>query len=209
MQRLWFPEAATEDAEILARYQTRDLLALLRRRSLVQADNGLHDLVYDYLQADTTTEERQHWHRQVLASYGPMVIQGELPDEEGQYGWRQVAWHLQQAGLQQDLRALLTNASYLQGKITRLKTAAVVADCRLLPQDEVVGALGQTLQLSAHVLDQDPAELMNQVVGRGGPSEHLHDLPERPEPHFTLLSPSLQQAGGAQLRILPGHTGSV
>ncbi len=210
VQRLWYSEETLSiENQSLARLETRDLLARLRRRTLIQEDNSLHDLVYDYLQAATTDEQRKQWHHGLITTYGPMSSWGMLPDEPRLYGWRRLAWHLWQTGDREAWWNLETNVSYLQGKIARFKVSGLLADFAMDSSEGEIETLHQTLQLSAHVLDQLPEELLNQFMGRGGPVTLLHDVPERISPHFMLVSSTLQQAGGAQVRILAGHTGRV
>jgi hypothetical protein len=186
---------------------TRRLLAEFRDRSLVQADNTLHNLQHDYLQAVVSAGEQRRLHGALADAYGGAAA--SLPDDDERYGWRRLAYHLSLAGRHDEVRELLTNGGYLQGKIARLGTNALLADFDLLHGDEMLKRVAGAIRLGAHILDQKPRELENQLSGRLGPLPELHDMPDDGRPRFRLLSRTLMAPGGPLLRTLAGHTGFV
>lgn len=56
--------------------------------------------------------------------------------------------------------------------------------------------LASALRLGAHLLDSDPGELENQLVGRLDPLPELSNLPDDRQPRFRLLSQTLTAPGG-------------
>ena len=204
---LWQATGSVKD------YQTEYLLTRLRARALLQTDNTLHDLQYDYLQYVLSTAEQQRLHGQLAETYGPRTDWPTLPDDET-YAWQRLAWDLKQAGRLDDLRWLVTDGRYLQGKIAQLGTESAIADLALLPDagsDSEAGipTLMGALRLSAHVLNREPSELVNQLTGRLE-AMPLHDLLDPARlPAFRLRSHSLTPPGTGLLRTLQGHTDYV
>ena len=182
--RLW------EQTANLKAHQSRRLLARLRSRSLVQAGNTLHALQYDYLCAVAQADMLCRWHSALADAYAGLTIPSSLSDD-GNYGWRRLAYHLAQAQRLDDLRQLLRDGAYLHGKIERLGTAALLADFALLFGDPTIERIASALRLGAHILDRAPYELGNQLIGRLGSLLNLHNLPTNPAPFFRLLSQTL------------------
>ena len=92
LDRLW----GTDDLDTAGYAQRLDDVALLKlARGIIIT---LHDVMRAYLlrQRDLTTV-----HAQLVAAYGDPL---KLPDT---YAWRWLPYHLQQAGLRGELRALL------------------------------------------------------------------------------------------------------
>ena len=213
-----FPNEVRLEPKVVTRYWSQTaglsefagqrLFSSLVKKSLIQKDSTLHDLPYAYLHYITTEDERIHWHNALIATYGTADTWGALPDDDGRYGWRYLASHLQAAGRVEDLRSLLTDGSYLQEKIRRLGVEAVRADLALLPEDETFGRLiGATGRLGGS--GRAPEELWNQVQGRVGMGSALHASRERSQPRFELRFASLIPADEALVRVLEGHTASV
>jgi WD40 repeat protein len=153
-------------------------------------------------------DEQRRLHGALADAYGDQATWSALPDDE-HYSWRRLAYHLLQAERSDDLRALLTDGAYLQGKISRLGTTALLADFALTDGDETVERIAGALRLGAHILDREPRELSNQLQGRLGLLPDLHNLPVDDKPHFRLESQTLTPPGGPLLRTLEGHTASV
>lgn len=201
--RLWRQSAGLQP------YQVRGLLARFRQRALIQANDLLHDLHVDYLHAMVAPAEIQRLHSHLVDAYGDVSTWGALPDEDEYYGWRYLAAHLAQAGRLADLRTLLTNGSYLQGKIARLRTAVLLDDFTLLLDDTELLRLAGAIRLGAHVLDHVPEELGNQLRGRLGNHIALDSLPTAACAGFILESLTLAPPDGNLLRTFAGHTDGV
>jgi hypothetical protein len=213
-----FPRGAPIDDGMVARLwgrtgglrelEARRLLRLLKARALIQTDGTLHDLQYDYLQAVVPLDDQVGLHGHLVDTYREAGGRLELPDDDT-YAWQRLAYHVAQLPQFEDLRSLLTDVRYLQGKIARLGTESVVADCRLGSSDDLLSAIGEALRLGAHILDRMPGELENQVYGRLGWTSVLHHVPMNTRPHFRLLSPTLTSPGGPLVRMFLGHAASV
>jgi hypothetical protein len=108
----------------LSDFSTRRLLAELRDRSLIQAGDTLHDLQVDYLLAEVPETEQRVLHGTLCDAYGdPATWASSLPEDDGGYGWRRLAWHLHEAGRADDLVALLTDGTYLERKLVQLRNS--------------------------------------------------------------------------------------
>jgi WD40 repeat protein len=199
--RLWAQTAGLKPR------QARRLLADLRERALIQADNALHDLQYDYLRAQVPPAERRRLHSALADALSDPATATPPPDDT--YSWRRLAYHLARGERNDDLRGLLHNGAYLQGKIAQLGTTSLLEDFRLLPRDEEIERIAEALRLGAHIMDQEPRELENQIVGRIGPLLGLHNVPDDGRWRFRLESQTLMASGGPLLRTLVAHTDEV
>jgi WD40 repeat protein len=187
---------------------THYLLTLFQSLALIQRDSLLHDLQRDYLVATTGADERLAWQQALIASYGPAESWATLPDDG--YAWRWFAWHLAQANRTNELHTLLLDATYLENKIAHVQSTALASDFALLSGDADLRLLDRIIALGSHVLDDEPKELQNQVMGRSGTTlvSRMRHWPSPRTPYLRLDSRTLNQAGGDLLRIMPGggHT---
>src|SRR5712692_7159362 len=69
--------------------------------------------------------------------------------------------------------------------------------------------LAGTLRLSAHILEQYPEQMYNQIVGRIGEVPYLKEINLPPQPYLRLESRSLKWPDQAIVRILTGHSDRV
>jgi hypothetical protein len=142
-----------------------------------------------------------------------------------EYEWRNIAYHLIEAGRAEMLRGLLLGLRFLQAQLNATDPAALAADCALIEADApVMRILRSFWQVSAHVLS-DPANHdqlhNNQLIGRLGLHTDaqpdivalLHNVREDAEHHLEqpliLQQPSLNPAGGMLEHSLQGHTEPV
>jgi hypothetical protein len=170
----------------------------------------LHDVIRQVIGARLAQPAAVH--RALLDGWGDPYT---LPDE---YAWRNVAYHLDDAGKLDDLRARLLDFRWLQAKLDATDANALINDCdRFAGADEALRLLNSALTMSSHVLAVDKPALNHQLLGRlmshrGGEAE-LDALLTKIETNrhgFTPLHhPPLEQAGGALIRTLAGHTGRV
>jgi hypothetical protein len=130
------------------------------------------------------------------------------------YFFEHLCYHLHAAGRTAELKDLLLDFQWLQTKLTICGAAALINDYRHLPDDQDVRLVEHAVQLSAHVLAYDPAQLPSQLHGRlcaqTAPDikkllarTHIQSLWLRP------MTPGLTQVGGALLRTITGHTDEV
>jgi WD40 repeat protein len=113
-------------------------------------------------------------------------------------------------GLGADLRATLTDVSFLEQKLGAQRVGGALADLVLAPpEDAVVRQLVSVISASTRILDAHPEEFLNQVHGRVGAMPALHDPPARPQPFFELYTQSLPPEDQALVRVFTGHTSWV
>jgi hypothetical protein len=229
-----FPEDTPLNAEAVARlwaqtggvsaFVAKRLLGEFRSRSLIQVDHTLHDLQVDYLRALVSAEAVRELHSVLCDAYAaaPQTTDptasdatddaspwSSLPQDDELYGWRFIATHLSYAARAVELEALLTDVTYLEGKIARLGIASAVSDLDLLATVEPVRQLVSVISASTLILAEHPDELLNQVRGRAGAMPALHDAPTRTRPYFELYTQSLRPADLALARTFTGHTDAV
>jgi len=82
----------------LSEFAAQRLLSLMAKKSLIQKSNTLHTLPYAYLQYVTEPHERIAWHNALVVIYGTSETWGDSPDDDNEYGWKRLTWHLHQAG---------------------------------------------------------------------------------------------------------------
>jgi WD40 repeat protein len=127
----------------------------------------------------------------------------------------ELPYQLTHAANNEGLLSTLTEYDFLRSKIMALGTQPLIADfkeaeCKdiLLPD---LQSLKEALQLSAHVLDDDPAQIGCQLTGRLLQSDLpsirtlLENLRTQDSVWLRPLRASLLQPGGPLLRTLVGH----
>ena len=106
----------------------------------------------------------------------------------------ELPYHLVQADLQSQARALLLDFEWLQTKLQALGPAAVLADFAMFDDDPVLRSVEGTLRRMAVTLEKDDTQLAGQLLAR---------LSSYPAPEIrTLLAQAAQWNGGAWLRPL-------
>jgi WD40 repeat protein len=148
---------------------TRDCMTRLVARSLGRWTTGetgliLHDLQHDLIHK-RREKELAGLHLRLVKAWDALP---KLPDT---YAWHLVAYHLEQAGCNDDLRQLLLNFNYLQAKLAVTDTNALIADYNLAnkdnhPADHELRLMRSAIRLSAHVLARDARQLAGQLIGR-------------------------------------------
>ncbi|RMZ54109.1 hypothetical protein APUTEX25_002686, partial [Auxenochlorella protothecoides] len=175
------------------------------------------------------------FHRALLASYAREgVTLASLPRHDP-YLWLNVGHHLMGAGYDAELRGILLDPAWLEGKLEAAGHTALVADFRRYQQahaDPGVKLVLEALQMSLGLVQAHPEAaglLRCQLAGRlmvaAGPGGVLEDwraaqeaalaqVPASPVEGggvrcLRTLTPSLDQAGGLQRLTLRGHTKAV
>jgi WD40 repeat protein len=147
---------------------TEDRLEALHDASLLRYDPDaatvrLHDVVRQVLCDGVADVPAMH--RQLVANWGDLKA---LPDA---YAWTNLAHHMQAAGMEDDLAALLLDFEWLQAKLNATDVNALLEDFSAL-QYPISGYrvtalmdVERALLKSAHVLD-DTTQLAGQLLGR-------------------------------------------
>ena len=158
----------------------------------------LHDESRLYLGRAIASEEAEKLHLRLVESWD------ELPGLPDVYAWRSIAYHMVQAGRKDDLRRLLLDFNYLQGKLSATDPNALIADYDYVVSEQEMKLIQSTLRLSAHVLARDSRELAGQLIGRLVGHETIKALLEQAAaakawPWFRPLAPSLTEPGGLMI----------
>ncbi|MBA3534240.1 MAG: CHAT domain-containing protein [Ardenticatenales bacterium] len=146
----------------------------------------LHDVVRTFLieeQGAALPASHAAFLRRHPARSWPAMFPGEP------YLWRYLAYHLHGAGEIERLRALLLDYEWIETKLAATDIHALLADYEWLRADEAVQQVARTLRQAAHVLVQEPGQLVGHLLGR---------LLESPLPEVQAL---LAQATRAQQTI--------
>jgi WD40 repeat protein len=172
----------------------------------------LHDVVREVLRSRGKGELAK-WNAALLDAYGPGHW-WELPRTE-QYLWRNLAYHLVEAGRREELKGLVFDFRWLAAKLEATDLDAVLADSGNLPGNEAAVLVNQALRLSAHVVAGDSRQLAGQITGRllpvpevaevGGLLGSAAESARRPwlKPLWAALTPP----GTGLVRTLAGHSG--
>ena len=179
VEKLWGETGGLDE------FDTEELCDRLKQLSLLLAFNleertiRLHDVVRQYLQQETelVTVNNQlldaysqtlppvSLDRQRSAPCPPVPNWWELPTDEP-YVWQYLAYHLIEAGREEELRALLFNFNWLRGKLNATEINSLITDCDFLSDNTNLRLVKGALQLSSHVLVEDKTQLAGQLWGR-------------------------------------------
>jgi len=89
----------------------------------------------------------------------------DLPPDEP-YLWHHLAYHLREAGREDELHALLLDFDWLQARLDALDVNALLADYDWIEHDADLQRLHNALLLSAYGLAEDSTQLPGQLWGR-------------------------------------------
>jgi WD40 repeat protein len=207
------PETALRVLWKLNGRHTRACMARLAERSLARIGRDstlvLHDLQRDLIGKRREMElPRLH--------LGFLEAWDASHEPQGDYMWRWVAYHLMSAGRRDDLRQLLLNFDYLQGKLAATDTNALIADYDYFGADEELRLIQLSIQLSGHILVRDIGQLAGQLLGRllnnsmANIQVFLNQTAaKKAGPWLRPMKPSLSQPGGHLIRILRGHKQNI
>ncbi|RUT09879.1 hypothetical protein DSM106972_003740 [Dulcicalothrix desertica PCC 7102] len=147
-----------------------------------------------------------------------------LNTEERNQACRHLTTYMSEARRYEQLYQWLTNFDFIEAKISALTPQALINDYDLLLRTEVeisedkkycLKLIQGALQLSASVLIQDATELVGQLTGRllsfDTPEiqTFLQSCAATRSFYLRTLTASLTPPGGALVRTLNGHSGSV
>jgi len=207
------PEAALCVRWGLDGIDVRDCMRHLVARSLATWPADGTSLILHDLQRDLIQKRREKnlpaLHLRLLKAWDALPLLSEP------YVWRWVAYRLKRAACEKDLRCLLLNFEYLQGKILANDVNGLIVDYDLAADDEELRLIQSTLRISAHVLARDGRQLTGQLTGRllGNTSAGIKALlkqawKRKSWPWLRALLSSLT-GPGTLIRVFEGHTGWV
>jgi WD40 repeat protein len=135
---------------------------------------------------------------------------------EESYFWNYFAYHMSQAGQQNELRLRLLDFEWLQAKLEATDINALISDYDLLSNDKDLNLVQGAMRLSADILAKDKKQLAGQLLGRLLSFERpaIQSLRKQIEqwkaaPWLRPLFPSLTPPGGALLRTFGGHNNRI
>ena len=223
-----WPEAAiltlwTYANSKLKERDVRQMISMLNRKALLKTsvkDGGttidLHDLQHDYLRA-ICEDNAQGLHRLLLDAYAQKTSQGGWPTgpDDG-YFFQHLAYHLLQAGKEDDLRALLLDFNWMRARLLVTDVTGLIHDYDFLQSQQDIFTIQGAIRLSAHVLFRDAGQLPGQLLGRLMEQDLpqiqylLERMPSRiHDPWLRPLIQSLTPPGGPLIQTLQGHIGLV
>ncbi|WP_249370341.1 NB-ARC domain-containing protein [Acaryochloris marina] len=213
--RLWQYTGALKERDagkILTTLSRKGMLRL--EGDYPQRQVSLHDLQQDYLQAQQA--DQKVLHQQLLEAYHQSCSEGWHCGPKDGYFFEHLAHHLQQAERTDELWQLLWDYRWIHHKLGVTDINALLLDYETLPKDKDLNIVHSGLRLSSHVLNQYPEQLPSQLYGRLMSQDLPHvtaltqSLAQGPgECWIRCLFPHLNQAGGALVRTLTGHTSHV
>ena len=204
----------------------QDVIDELVDRSLLARNKegklSLHDLQRDYTR--TTCGNLVERHQALLNAYAAQCPQGWASGPNDGYFFEHLPGHLIQAGKPDEARSLLFDFEWLRLKLEYCSTVAVINDFDTYlkgtqppasTRKETLSAeklVRDALQLSAHVLNKDKAQLRSQLWGRLAGFDHPEIktlLEQAREFHSGLwlrpIHPSMAKPDGPLLFTLEGH----
>jgi WD40 repeat protein len=194
----------------LEEMDTPDCMTRFVARSLATWTTGENALILHDLQRDLIRKRRENnlpdLHLRLVEAWDALP---KLPDT---YAWRWVAYHLVQSGRKDNVRRLLLDFDYLQGKLEATDPNALLADYDYLAGEGELKLIQSTIQLSAHVLFRDSRQLAGQLLGRllGHETINIQALLEqvaegKPWPWFRPLNRNLTAPEGFLTRAPECH----
>ncbi|GAB2510450.1 hypothetical protein GCM10027167_10600 [Nocardia heshunensis] len=214
---LWEPAGYTADDAAHLLFQFVD-------RCLVQDDHSdrfiLHDLEFDVAAHQLAARPRgvADAHKRLLDGYRSRIRRPWPSGPDDGYLLQNLAFHLAHAGCGDELSELLTSFAWMERKLDVVGITDLLADySQEEPRPVPVDVVHAALQLSAHVLADDPNMLAGQLIGRllGNPEPVVRSLVDTAYPSTARawLCPrtpgSLGEPGGPLERILQGHDGRI
>jgi WD40 repeat protein len=200
----------------LEELDTRACMTRLIARSLASKSElrGSEALMLHDLQRDLIHKRRE---KQLPSLHSQLVDSwGELNKLADPYAWRWVTRHLKEARRTVELRELLFNFDWLQGKLKFTDVNALLSDYDYVSGEQDLLLVQAAIRLSAHVLARDHTQLGSQITGRllsnAEPSVQAFLRQVSENTVFPWLRPlrlNLTPPGGSLIRILTGHSGGV
>ena len=144
------------------------------------------------------------------------LLSDRLPDSLRKYKLSHLPAHLASALRFDELKSILTNFKFIEGRLNQVGIVELIKDYDLLSTDVDLRRIQGALRLSANALRRDPNELISQLYGRlmSDNSPVIKGLlnnamKEIRKPWLKMLQQSLIPPGGSLLYTLEGHTDTV
>ncbi len=213
VEKLWSKKAGYNDFDV------EEVCYKLFNLSLLQTYNEdkkiikLHDVMREYL-TNKLQQQIQLIHSQFLEAY-ELKTWVNLPEEET-YLWKNLSYHLVEAGRKAELRELLLDFNWIKSKLNATDVHFLINDYDCFPEDDPVEMVKGAIQLSANALSKDKKLLAGQLLGRLELFSEIeielmlrHIRENKNVTRILPLTGSLTPPGGPLLRTLEGHLGSV
>ncbi|ERT04088.1 WD domain, G-beta repeat protein [Lyngbya aestuarii BL J] len=141
-------------------------------------------------------------------------------EEDREFVLTELIYHLVENSQFGKVHRFLTDFEFMQAKIKAVGIQALIEDYQRvehLETDETLRLLQRTFELSDHVLNQDRNQLASQLWGRLLSHENNPKIQQllqqakrcQTSPWLRPTVPNLTPPGGALIRTLVGHSGSV
>lgn len=204
-------------------YQTPRMVSELVGRSLVQrGEDGrivLHDLLSDFARSLLAASPGgiEAANLRLVEGYRGRCSSSVWPGGPNDgYFFENLAYHLAQAGLSDELGHLLLDFDWLTARLRSSDVVGLLSDFAHAPRPPSVEAIRSALRLSAPFLATDPARLSQQLMGRLVGSSHtdiLHlqegILARTPKPWLCPLTAALSPVTGPLEQVVESHQGEV
>jgi WD40 repeat protein len=211
LQAFWEPEGLDE-------FDTQDIADTLVDKSLAQRDHAdnliLHDLQLDYVRKQVG--DLPSLHDRLLEAYRLKCTNGWSTGPNDGYFFEHLAYHLVEAEHKENLRKLLFDFNWIQAKLDAIDVNSLITDYDHLPDDHILHLVQGAIRLSAHIIEKDKNQLVEQLLGRlqSFQEPEIQSMLEqaRTSKECIWLHPlttSLTPPGGPLIRTLEGHTGEV
>lgn len=174
----------------------------------------LHDLLFDYLRA--RQQNPRELHGQMVEAYRAACSRKWTNGPDDGYFLFHIGHHLVEAGLHDELTALLHNFAWLMRSLQAAGASRVLSDFDLLPNGSG-SRVRRAIHQSAPVLSSDPSQLAGQLLGRlGGDDDDpaVAPLLERARgwrgaPWLRPVRSSLLSPESPLSLVLSGHEGRI
>jgi WD40 repeat protein len=186
---LWQPELSETDViDLLAELVGQSLLTVAREGWYIA-----HDLQYATLASRLGKHGLAVANARLLEGYRSRYPGGWAGSAADPYLARTLAGHLRDAGLGDELRAVLTDAAWIETRLACGQLADLIVDYRDIG-DPLTAQILRALRMSAPALAADPAQVCGQLVGR---------LMCHPEPAIAAWAVGLTRHGGRRRWLAP------
>ena len=174
---------------------------------------SVHSLLRDYLRIELG-ERLQIVQSHLLYSYRPLGSRWPAIPDDG-YLHNHLAYHLRDAGRDDELRELLFDFDWLSGRLRGSGLAGLLGDFKFLREDRELRLLETAIRLSQNAFAADRRQLAGQLLGRLSPEfgAGIAALLERARAELGVwLRPfvsSLNSPDGTLRQTLQGHADGV
>ncbi len=198
-----------------ASFHAKRIADELERRSLLIRDDRsryrIHDLYVDYLRHAAAPLAQRH--AQLVDRYREVCGEDWANCPDDHYILQHLPWHLQQAGLADELRNILFDFSWMIHKLCHTNINALIDDYRTIIDFQEAKIIADALILSSHVLSNSPEELAKQLHGRLFASQGpmIDRLLQASRDHCGLspVDGPYLTVPGLEIRRFEGHTNWV